>query len=90
MPRSRSAASPPGVVGPLAASTTNLHCSRFALSSARTSTVRQQNDYIGMQSCSLCKERCSVSPVMTPPMAAGTSTSQGISRISSLLIAVPA
>ena len=42
MPRSRSAASPPGVVGPLAASTTNLHCSRFALSSARMFTVRQR------------------------------------------------
>lgn len=36
MPRSRSLRSPPGVVGPFAASTRNLHCSSPALSSVTT------------------------------------------------------
>ena len=55
MPRSRSAASPPGVVGPLAASTTNLHCSRLALSSAPPSAGLQNSVWnsIGMKGCSL-------------------------------------
>mmetsp|Transcript_11863 Transcript_11863/g.25474 ORF Transcript_11863/g.25474 Transcript_11863/m.25474 type:complete len:201 (+) Transcript_11863:919-1521(+) len=55
IPRSLRILSPSGVVGPLAASTTILHCSLAALAS-----------------------------VMTPPMAAGMSTSQGVFRISAL------